>query len=235
MEPPVIYPSIYFDSKFNEFEELIKTETMEERYCAKGGSLTKFGVINNHAHYIKSGIMHLSLGHPEGGEKSLALFGPGSIFPVGMTQHHFKAEYEMIMRAFSDLHVYRLSYPTLRKLALNYPELAVKLLEFNCDFIGYLFFDSVNQAFETGLTRICDILYLYYTDTPITRNEIQISQATLASVAGVSRAQTERSIQQLRQAGAIETGRNKIVVLDIEKVIRFCSSGMQDKYFAGNE
>lgn len=230
MGTPIIYPSIYFYKKFTEFEELVKTEALEERHCAKGDSLTRYGSINNHAHYIKSGIIHLSLAHPGGGEKSLALFGPGSIFPIGMTQHRFKAEYEMILRAFTDLHVYRLPYMTLRKLALKKPELAVALLEFDCDFIGYLFFDSVNQAFETTLARICDILYLYYTDSPITGCEIQISQATLASIAGASRAQMERSIQTLRNKGAVKTGRNKIQLLDISKIMEFCSAGMREKY-----
>lgn len=233
METPIIYPSIYFDNKFIAFEEIIKMETLEERHCAKGGSLTKYGSINNHAYYIKSGIMHLSLAHSEGGEKSLALFGPGSIFPIGMTQHRFKAEYEMILRAFSDLHVYRFPYITLRNMVLRNPELGVALLEFDCAFIGYMFFDSVNQALESSMTRVCDILYLYYTDTPIAGCEIEISQTTLANIAGISRAQMERSIQKLRNENAIKTGRNKIQVVAIQKIMEHCSTAMRGKYRAG--
>ena len=53
---------------------------------------------NNTAYYIKNGIVHLSLGH-EQGKKSLNMFGPGTIFPVGVEIHEFRVEYEMIIQA----------------------------------------------------------------------------------------------------------------------------------------
>jgi len=79
-----------------------------------------------------------------------------------------------------------MSYPTLKKIATENGTFAGELLRENCDFIGYMFFDSINQTFEPCLARICDILYLYLTKVH--------PQSELASIAGASTAQMERSI-----------------------------------------
>ena len=52
---------------------------VQKKEIKKGSYLTQYGVINNAAYYIKSGIIHLSLGH-EQGKKSLNMFGSGTIF-----------------------------------------------------------------------------------------------------------------------------------------------------------
>lgn len=52
---------------------------VQKKEIKKGSYLTQYGVINNAAYYIKSGIIHLSLGH-EQGKKSLNMFGSETIF-----------------------------------------------------------------------------------------------------------------------------------------------------------
>ena len=97
-----------------------------------------------------------------------------------------------------------MSYPTLKKIATENGTFAGELLRENCDFIGYMFFDSINQTFEPCLARICDILpmpaiifpilYLYLTKVHPLSAKIPLSQSELASIAGASTAQMERSI-----------------------------------------
>lgn len=159
---PHIIPSIYLANYLNDFEDVILNYEVQKTQIRKGSYLTQYGVINNTAYYIKNGIVHLSLGH-EQGKKSLNMFGPGTIFPVGVEIHEFHVEYEMIIQALTDCEVYKMSYPTLKKIATENGTFAGELLRENCDFIGYMFFDSINQTFEPCLARICDILYLYLT------------------------------------------------------------------------
>ena len=163
----------------------IKTQKIE-----KGSYLTQYGVINNTAYYVKKGIIHLSLGH-EQGRKSLNMFGPGTIFPVGVEIHEFRVEYEMIIQALTDVEVYKFSYPILKKMVQENGDFAGELLRENCDFIGYMFFDSINQTFEPCLARICDILYLYLTKVHPASSRIPMSQTELASIAGASQVQME--------------------------------------------
>lgn len=223
---PHIIPSIYLANYLNDFEDMILKYDVQKKLLKKGSYLTQYGVINNTAYYIKSGVIHLSLGH-EQGKKSLNMFGSGTIFPVGVEIHEFRVEYEMIIQAMTDCEVYQMSYPTLKKIAVENGNFAGELLRENCDFIGYMFFDSINQTFEPCLARICDILYLYLTKVHPASNKIPLSQSELASIAGASQAQMERSVRILKKEGILDTSRKQLVVLDSEKLLAHCTLGMR--------
>ena len=131
-DAPHIIPSIYLANYLNQFEEKIRRYDVQEMRLKKGEYLTKYGVINNTAYFIKSGIIHLSLGHDQG-RKSLNLFGPGTVFPIGVEIHEYRVEYEMILQALTDIEVYRMSYPTLKKIVQENGDFAGELLRENCD------------------------------------------------------------------------------------------------------
>lgn len=226
-QPPHIIPSLYLSNYINEFDEIILKYDVYKKSFKKGEYLTNYGVINNTAYYIKSGIIHLALGH-EQGKKSLSLFGPGTIFPMGVETHEYKMEYEMMIQAFSDVEAYSMSYPTLRKMAEENGKLAGQLLKENCDFIGYMFFDSINQTFEPCLSRICDILYLYITKVEPEEAKVPFTQTELASIAGASQAQLERSLKILKKEGIIETARGLIKILDLDKLLAHCTLGVHE-------
>ena len=223
---PHLIPSIYLANYLNGFEEMIRSYDVQEKRLKKGEYLTQYGVINNTAYYVKSGIIHLSLGHDQG-RKSLNLFGPGTIFPVGVEIHEYRVEYEMILQALTDIDVYKISYPTLKKIAQENGDFAGELLRENCDFIGYMFFDTINQTFEPCLARICDILYLYLTKVHPSKSQIPLSQSELANIAGASQAQMERSIKILKKEGILDTSRKRITIMDPEKLLAHCTLGMR--------
>ena len=225
-QAPHIIPSIYLANYLNGFEPLILNYNVQKHMFRKGDFLTRHGVINNTSFFIKSGIIQLSLGHDQG-EKSLNLFGPGTIFPVGVEVHEFWIEYEMILQAFSDVEAYSMSYPTLKKIAVENGAFAGELLRENCDFIGYMFFDTINQTFEPCLSRICDILYLYLTKVSLSGTVIPLSQAELAKIAGASQSQMERSIQILRKEEVLATSRKQIRILDSQKLLSHCTPGLR--------
>ena len=223
-----IIPSFYFSNKFSRYKDIIKRYNVEEVKYPKDSLLTNYGEINNNAYYIKSGVLLFSLSHEKGTEKSLALFGPGSIFPIGLTDHKYKMDFEIILRAFSDLDVYKFSYLKLREITSDNPDFAMDLLEENCDFISYLFHDSVSQAFNTCITRVCDVLYLYLVSTNIEDNIINLSQSLLSNIVGASKAQVERALKELRDEKVIETSRNKITILNIENLLNYCSENVRN-------
>lgn len=223
---PHIIPSIYLANYLNKFEDIILKYNIQKKSIEKGSYLTQYGAINNTAYYVKKGIIHLSLGH-EQGKKSLNMFGEGTIFPVGVELHKFRIEYEMIIQALTDVEVYQIPYPVLKKMVQENGEFAGELLRENCDFIGYMFFDTINQTFEPCLARICDILYLYITKVYIGASIIPLSQGELASIAGASQAQLERSIRILKKEGVLDTSRKQIIILDAKKLLAHCTLGMR--------
>lgn len=225
-QAPHLIPSIYLANYLNEFEDIIRKYDVYEKKMGKGEYLTRYGVLNNTAFFIKNRIIHLSLGHDQG-KKSLNFFGPGTVFPVGVEIHEFRVEYEMILQAMTDIDVYTIPYPTLKRIAQEKGDFAGELLRENCDFIGYMFFDTINQTFEPCLARICDILYLYLTKIHPTKAQIPLSQAELANIAGASQAQMERSIKILKKEEILDTSRKRITVLDSEKLLAHCTLGMR--------
>ncbi len=188
--------------------------------------MTQHGVVNNTAHFIKKGIVQLALRHDHG-EKSLNLFGPGTVFPIGVERRNSWIACEMILQAFSDLVVYSMSYPTLKKIVVENGAFAGELLRQNCDFIGYIFFDTINLTFEPCLARICDILYLYLTEVKPSESIIPLSQTEVAKIAGTSQAQLERSLQFLKKEKILLTSRKRIVILSREKLLAHCSLGVR--------
>lgn len=225
-QAPHIIPSIYLANYLGQFEPLMRRYGAQRKSFSKGEYLTQHGVINNTAYFIKSGVIQLLLGHDQG-EKALNLFGPGTIFPLGVELHEFWIEYGMIIRAFSDVDTYSMPYPTLKQIAVENGAFAGELLRENCDFIGYLFFDTINQTFEPCLARICDILYLYLTKIQPGNNVVSMSQMELAKTAGASQAQMERSIHILKEEGVLTTSRKQITILDSQKLLAHCTSGLR--------
>lgn len=82
----------------------------------------------------------------------------------------------MILLVMTDIEIYRIPYPILKKIVRENGDFAGELLRENCNFIGYMFFDTINQTFEPCLARICDILYLYLTKIHPTKGQIHLSQ-----------------------------------------------------------
>ena len=222
-----VVPSLYIAGYLNDFEGLVASYGAEAREYAAGELLTRPGRINNTAFFVRRGLFRFSVRH-DAGEKSLNIFGEGTMFPVGVELHEYWMEYEMVMRALTELSVYAMAYPTLKRIVQENGDFAGELMRENCDFIGYLLMDSVNQAFEPCLSRLADVLYLYVAKVGAAeKGVVALTQSELAGFVGASRAQFERSVKVLRKEGVIETARGHVTVLDEEKLLAHCSLGLR--------
>ncbi len=223
-----VVPSLYIAGYLSGFEDLVASYDVEAREYRAGELLTRPGRINNTAFFVRRGLFLFSVRH-DAGEKSLNIFGEGTMFPVGVELHEYWMEYEMVMRALTDLSVYAMPYPTLKRIVQENGDFAGELMRENCDFIGYLLMDSVNQAFEPCLSRLADILYLYVTKVESASDGVvALTQAELAGFAGASKAQFERSLQVLRREGVIQTARGRVSVIDLDKLLAHCSLGLRE-------
>lgn len=220
-------PSFYFSGRCQSFQGLIeKTDGVTKRKYKKEDILTHMGRNNDTAYFIVDGLLQLSILHEDGFEQIMSLFGRGEIFPVGVMRHNHTMDYSMILTAYTDLEVYAMTYDRLRQLAYAHPELALALLEGDCDMISYLFYTSSSLAFSPCLTRICDVLYLTDRYTSKKGHVLDITQRFLTNLIGSSTAQAERALKQLRQEGIIKTGRGTIQILDMEKLQALCSDSV---------
>lgn len=222
-------PDFYTAGEFGEFESLFKANSFPLRQVKRGQVLTTLGAINNTSYFIKKGIIRFSLLNENGKEKTVSLWGPGEIFPIGVKVHHHKMDYEMVLTAFSKLEIYQFSYLQLRELASQNAPLAMRLLESDCDFISYLFYMSTSLAFSPVLTRICDVLYLYIPEKNRNLKEAELknlSQEQLAAFVGASKPEVERALRYLRKEELIQTGRNHIFIPDVQNLLAHCSANI---------
>ena len=135
--------------------------------------------------------------------------------------------YEMELRAFTDMEVTSFSYETLRRMCVDDGELAAEILEQNCDFISYLFYQDMNRAYTSTPEHVCDILYLYLLNVEPKDGIIPFSQSELASLVGISRPQIERILKSLREKQVLSTMRGGVQITDISKLYDACSADIR--------
>lgn len=222
-------PRLYISGFIRDFDSKAKKYGLHRKRYAKGETLTDRGTINNHAHYICSGLVHLSLIHSSGNMKSIMFFGPGAVFPIGVVPHENVIDYEMIMLAMTDTETYKFSYPSLRQMCVDDGEFSAQILEENCRLIGYLFYQEMNNAFSPAMIRVCDILYLMLSNMDTDGNTINIRQEDLSSLVGISSAQLERVLKDLRERRIITTSRGKIHIPDAERLRAQCSTELREE------
>lgn len=220
-------PNIYLSGYILSFSGKESKYGLTRKKYKKGDLLTVPGTINNTSHFIHSGMMHLSLTHHSGNVKSLVFYGPNTIFPLGVVPHETPIGYEMELRAFTDMEVTSFSYQTLRQMCVDDGELAAQILEQNCDFISYLFYQDMNRAYTSTPEHVCDILYLYLLNVDPKDRIIPLSQAELANLVGISRSQIERILKSLREAQVLLTMRGSIQITDVEKLYHACSADIR--------
>lgn len=220
-------PRIYLSDFILDFDQMAERYALTRRVYPRGETLTEHGVINNTAHYIRSGLTHLSITHSTGNQKSLMFFGPRTVFPLGVVPHENVIDYEMVIRALTDVETYSFPYPVLRKMCVENGEFAAQVLEENCEMVGYLFYAEMNQSFAPTEIRVCDVLLILLFNLRPAGDALAIRQEELASLAGASSAQLERVLKDLRARGIVETSRGKIRILDIEGLRGMCSTDLR--------
>ncbi len=211
-------PSFYFAHKFEPYANYFIHKDVEHLQFEPGKELTSPGTINNTSFYIEQGCVEFSLTHEKGAEKVLAIFGQGSLFPIGLVEHNDRMDFQITLRALTPIAVRKFPYLVLRQFAEKHPNFAMALLEENCDFISYLFHNAISQAYSPVQQHLAGILLLLGQSELSLDGNIYVTQELLANLSGASRAQTERALKALREKNIIETNRKHIRIISYEKL-----------------
>ncbi|MDO5294706.1 MAG: Crp/Fnr family transcriptional regulator [bacterium] len=213
----------YFEHDFSKFETLIQAYDIKEKSYSAKQLVSSQNETLRYGYFIKSGVLKLSIGHECGNEKTLALFGPGSIFPIGVNEHHYTMEYAMSEEAFTDLLVYEFEYMELKKIALKHPEFSLRMLEHYCDFTSFLFYEISSLSNEQSFLKICNLIYALSKTGLYSDNFIPMTQYEIASFSGFSKIQVARVYQQLKEQQVIETKRNGFYIINLSLLQSLCS------------
>lgn len=225
-------PKLYLTDYINNFEEKIKKYHLKTKTYKYGEVLTSSDTLNNTAHFIRSGMVHLSITHSSGNTKSLTFFGSNTIFPFGTVAKDTLIDYEVVLRAFTDAEICSFSYSQLRQMCMDDGTFAAELLEESNDFTGYLFYNDLNTAYASSYVKVCDILYLYLFHVCPIDASIPVTQDELAHLAGISKAQLERVLKELRDKNIIKTSRKRIIIPDHRLLFAECSYTLKENPYA---
>lgn len=213
----------FFSNDFKEYEHLFikhgsKCEFNKNDIISAQGDTLKY------AFYIKKGIMQVSVGHEIGKEKIVSFMGEGNLFPIGINEHKYKMEYSIVEKAFTYVEAYKLEYEVLREIVKNNTDLALSIIEHNCDFTSFLFYEISSLSYDNIRCKVSSILYILIKDGLFKNNIIELKQDEIANIIGASRIQVARVLQFLRVNNVIKTHRNSIEVLNMDKLSEMSST-----------
>lgn len=218
----------YFAHIFSAFDSFIMGyDVTVKHFKAKDLVSSQVNTLN-HGYYIRDGIMKLSIGSECGKEKILALFGPGSIFPLGINEHHYNLEYAITEQAFTDLDVVEFTFSELRAMFCDNQDLALKMMEHYCDFSSFLFYEISSLTNDSSFRKTCNIIYEMSGIEFFDDDCIRIGQTDIADFGGMSKVQVARAYQVLKERGILETKRNGFIVKDRQALFDLCSQDFID-------
>lgn len=215
-------PKYFFSKSLKGYEEIFKQYGLRCEF-RKNDIISSQGDTLKNAFYIKKGVMQVSIGHEIGKEKIVAFIGEGSLFPIGVSEHRYKMEYSMVEKAFTDVEAYKLEYLQVREIVSKNPSIALDIIEDNCDFTSFLFYEIASLSYDSMKCKVSNILYLLASNELFKENTIELTQEEIASLIGASRIQVARVLHFLRENNIIKTNRNTIKILDMKKLSELCS------------
>lgn len=217
-------PRFYFTDEFCEFKELFEEHSLGRRIFPKGSTIFSAQEDLDFCLYIEKGLCRYSIMHENGGEKTLFFHGTGSLFPTYSSPKRYRIG--EISTAITQVEGIVISQQELKILMEENKALTKQVLNAYLDMFNYLIFESINQIYNNAYIRLCNFFHLYMEYLEKNKEDkytICFTQEELAKIVGVSRVQISHILKTLREQKIIKNYRNRIVILDEEKLIEQCS------------
>jgi CRP/FNR family transcriptional regulator, cyclic AMP receptor protein len=209
------------------FEGLSERDLMQlaevavPRAYLEGESIFREGDTGDTCYVVRSGRVRVTRRHSDGRVLTLAelgmgqMFGELAMFSDGETR-------SASVEAIEDTRALALLSGDVRRLLLNHPEIAVKMLGGIAERLRAANERLTRQSFQTVAGRVASALLGQVESrradgaaddngTPVL---IEATQAQIAQLAGASRESASRFLAKLERAGLISTGRGKVLVHD---------------------
>lgn len=217
-------PRFYFTNEFCDFKELLEQHSVERRIFPKGSTIFSSSEKLDFCLYIEKGLSRYSIVHENGGEKTLFFHGEGSLFPTYSSSKRYRIGELSV--AITDVEGFVVPQATLKELMGQNPALSERVLEAYLEMFNYLIFESINQIYNNAYIRLCNFFHLYMEYLEGNRENkyrIYFTQEELAKIIGVSRVQISHILKTLREQKIIQNYRNRIEILDEERLQEQCS------------
>lgn len=215
----------YFSDDFSAFEDYFSKIKNSVRRYQKNEPVNGFGEPMDEMYYIINGTMSGSFIHESGNIKTSSFYGKGYLAPL-----YFPGEIDM-MRSFAftavtDLEVYVFNRCAFEQYVNSNPALNIAMYGAYIKLVSLNGQELANQLFSPGMEKICNFFYIYLKNTNDHENKIPFSQHAIAEFVGLNRANVAKYLKVLRDEKVIETHRNHVIVINMEKLRQYCSENI---------
>ena len=194
-------------------------EVAVPRSYLAGEAIFREGDSGDTCYVVRSGRVRVTRRHSDGRVLTLAEMGKGQMFgELAMFDGETRSA---TVEAIEDTSALALLAGDVRRLLLNHPEIAVKMLSGVAGRLRAANERLTRQSFQTVAGRVASALLGQVESrradgagdngSPVL---IEATQAQIAQLAGASRESASRFLAKLERAGLISTGRGKVLVHD---------------------
>ncbi|MDH4118979.1 MAG: Crp/Fnr family transcriptional regulator [Acidimicrobiia bacterium] len=172
-----------------------------------GTHLFKEGEEARHAYLLQSGSIDLYR-TSDGTKRIVARVGPGSV--LGDIAMFGRGRYISSAQAVGRVTAYRLDRDRLLPELANHPAICMRWLVAGLRQLEETQRRVLHLMRKTVLAQVADLVL----EEGRTSGTVQLSQASIATLLGVSRQTVNESIARLKELGAVETGYRSITVVE---------------------
>lgn len=220
----MLMPTYLLAGEFTPFESVIKGLSDTTVNFNKGDMIISPGTKRPYCYYIEKGVAIFSILHESGRSKNCNFRGAGTIFPLFYNYASTLMEQYMEVKAFSDIRAIQLTREQMKQLMTCNNQFAIRMSDCYCKYTTMLQYDLSMQIFDSSLVKTSNFLFIYMKYmNPSRSGLVALSQEEIGNTIGLSRSNTSRALNTLKNEGVITISRGNIRIVDPDKLLSFCS------------
>ena len=219
----MLEPLYLYDQNIARYYDDLKREVpFVECAFKKGEQVWKLGEYIERVYYLESGVVKTSVVHEDGYVKTLYFSGKGSVYP-GCHEAQFNIEKSLVSVAVTPVRALSFRRSDFHAFAKRNPDFLAELLELYAAWINLHIYESAHQEYNGAFQKLCNLIYLLCNGGGYRAGRIDLTQQDLADILALERENVTRFLSRLRKEGVIETHRGWFEVLDVDKLLEYCS------------
>lgn len=193
----------------------------------RGSHLFRHGEPAVSAYLIKEGQVDIYQGESHS-PQVVARVGPGSV--IGDIEMFGDGVYKSSARAVGHVRAFRFERSSLLPELAKHPAICLRWLVSGLNQLEATQRRVIHLMRKSVLAQVADVL----TEETATSPQVRLSQASIATLLGVSRQSVNEALGELRDMGVVETGYRRIQVLDADALLAVAAEENQSPVSAGD-
>jgi CRP/FNR family transcriptional regulator, cAMP and macrophage regulator len=177
----------------------------------RGSHLFRQGEPAVAAYLVREGQVDIYRTH-SGSQTVVARVGPGSV--IGDIAMFGEGVYKSSVKAVDSVRAFRFDRDTLLPELAKHPSICLRWLVSGLNQLERTQRRIISLMHKTVLAQVADLL----AEEAATVGKVPLSQASIATLLGVSRQSVNEALGELRERGLVETGYRMIEVTDLDRL-----------------